>query len=470
MTEPAPQSDATPAAPGPKSRSWLYEIPIFYAALFAAQRALFPDDPGLRGFNPSPWWLGVLLFSLRYGMPAGVASGAVSAALLTLGIRSAGQTFRLEDADFYLQPGLYLVAGAALGAVADRFAHRLAGLQRRIEDLLGRIRGLQNQIQAQQRALRAIEQQVVSQMSSVVTLYHGSRELGTLDRASLLPAILDFFTRALQAAKTGLYIPGPEGWTLMDSKGWKENEYPREVRRGEGLVGRAGAERRVVSLRDFLAADLEMEMKEYGSPSPRPEAIMAAPLLSPKGEVAAVFAVQAMPFLRFNSASVNLLALLAEWGSESLAKCLKVEDLQSRSLLDEELGVHSSLYFGQRLRQEFDRSRRYALPFSVAMVTIDESAVHPERASSLRRTVARVLREAVRSIDIVARAPYEDVSFAVLLITAPKEQALAIRERVLETLADAGIPGAIKIAVGAYSHQMTQVEELVEQAWSQLKN
>jgi tRNA U55 pseudouridine synthase TruB len=43
-------------------------------------------------------WLGILLFSLRYGMPAGVASGALSAALLIAGTRSAGQTFRLEDA------------------------------------------------------------------------------------------------------------------------------------------------------------------------------------------------------------------------------------------------------------------------------------------------------------------------------------------------------------------------------------
>ncbi len=461
MTEPNP-----PAAPRSKIRSWSYEIPIFYAALFAAQRVLFPDDPGFRGFNPSPLWLGILLFSLRYGMPAGVASGAMSAALLIAGTRSAGQTFRLEDADFYLLPGLYLMVGGALGGVADRFAHRLDALARRIEELLERIRGLQNQISAQQRALRAIEQQVVSQMSSVVTLYHGSRELGTLDRASLLPAILDFFTRALQAAKTGLYVPSPEGWTLMDSKGWKENEYPRELRRGEGLVGRAGAERKVVSLRDFLSAEILGDDPQ----NPRPEAIMAAPLLSPKGEVVAVFAVQAMPFLRFNSASVNLLALLSEWGSESLAKCMKVEDLQSRSLLDEELGVHSSLYFGQRLRQEFDRSRHYALPFSLILVSIDEGAVPPERSASLKRAVARVLREAVRGMDIVARAPYQDASFAVLLITAPKEQALAVRERAMATFNDAGIGGAVKISVGAYNHEMKEVEELVEQAWAQLRN
>ena len=104
------------------------------------------------------------------------------------------------------------------------------------------------------------------------------------------------------------------------------------------------------------------------------------------------------------------------------------------------------------------------------MVSIDETAVPPERAASLRRTVALVLREAVRGMDIVARAPYQDVSFAVLLITAPKEQALAVRERVLRTFNDAGITGAVKIAVGAYNHEMKEVDELVEQAWSQLRN
>src|SRR5207244_11158298 len=93
------------AQPG-RSRAWLYEIPVFFGLAFALQRAAFPERPGWRDVNPNPYWLGVLLFGLRYGLGAGALSGGAAAGLLVVAARQAGEGFRLEDADFYLQLGL----------------------------------------------------------------------------------------------------------------------------------------------------------------------------------------------------------------------------------------------------------------------------------------------------------------------------------------------------------------------------
>jgi len=327
------------AAKTGRSLAWLYEVPVFYGLMFAMQRAAFPEHPGFRDINPNPYWLGVLIFGLRYGLGAGLFSGAASAGLLIFGTWSSGEGFRLEDNDFYFQPGLFILLGVALGFVADRWEHTRAAFRRRIEDMAGRNRGLQNQIHLQQKAMRAVEQQVVSQMSSVVTLYHGSQELGTLDRDALFPAMLDFFTQALQATKTAIYVRKGAQWTLLGQRGWEGPEdYPRAIDDGTGIIGKSASERRVMSLRDLLVAEAD-DAPAVGAKS---DAIMAAPLVDPAGEVVAVFAVQAMPFLRFNSASVNLLTLLAEWGGESIAKAISVAELKSRSLLDEDYGVHSA--------------------------------------------------------------------------------------------------------------------------------
>lgn len=452
--------------PPKPSLSWLYEIPILFLFLWGLQRAAFPGSPGFKDIEPNPYWLGVLLFALRYGLFSGAVSGVVAAALSVMGIYQAGEGFRLEDADFYFQPGLYVIVGAALGGVADRHAHRVSALFRRLEDLAGRNRGLQNQIHLQQKAMRAIEQQVVSQMSSVVTLYHGSRELGTMDREALLPAALDFFTQALQASKTSVYVKKHGRWQLLDKRGWAPGDrYPDSVEFGEGIVGRAGLERRVVSLRDLFIA----ESDEQPGAGPRTDAIMAGPLVDPEGEPVAIFAVQAMPFLRFNSASVNLMMLLIEWGSESLAKAIEVAELKARSLLDEDFGVHSARYFETRVRQEFSRSRRYALPFSLALVAVDLSALAPERHSAALRALARLLRETVRDIDVVSRTPHPDAPFAVLLMTATGEQAKAVETRLSEGLGRLQFPATVKIGVGSYRHSMQVAEDMIEQARAQLR-
>lgn len=461
--------------PGPLARppglsgrsSWLYEAPVFYLALVAFQRLAFPDVPYFHGVSPSPAWLGVLLFAMRYGMSSGVAAGLASAGLYLLGVRAAGEAYRFGDADFWFQPALFLLVGSALGGAADGYMHRIGDLDRRLEDLKGRNNGLQLHIVSQQKAMRVIEQQVVSQMSSVVTLYQGSRRLGRLEMGDVFDAFLDFFTKALQATKTALYVPKDGAWVLHGSRGWSEAEgYPASVRPGTGIVGTAALEKRPASLRDWLVGSFET-----GAELPdKSDAIMAAPVLGPDGEPVAVFAVQAMPFLRFNSASLNLLTLLSEWGAEAYGKCQSVSELRARSILDEDFGVHSAAYFHSRVRQEFARSRRHALPFSVILVApAPEDGTGRDRRLHYLRALCRLLRETVREGDVVSRTQLDAAPFAVILVTTTREHAEEARKRLLAANASVGLPDGVRFGVGSFAHTMTDPGEVIEQAQGDLR-
>lgn len=460
-------TEARPSQTRSVSLSWLYEAPVFYAALVAFQHLAFPDLPYFHGVQPSPYWIGILLFSLRYGMLSGASTGLLSAALMSWGVREAGESYRFGDADFYFMPGLFLVLGAALGGAADGYMLRIGDLAMRLEDSKDRARGLQAQVLSQQKTMRAVEQQVVSQMSSVVTLYHGSRRLSALERNGLFEAVLDFFTRALQATKTALYLPENGRWVLKGKRGWTDDDiYPQAVDFGQGIIGRAGFEKRPASLRDWLVGSFET-----GSEVPKEaDAIMAAPLLGPNGEPAAVFAVQAMPFLRFNSASLNLLTLLADWGSEAYCKCLEIEQLKARSILDEEYGVHSVSYFSARVIQEFNRSRRYALPYSVLLISpAPLEALPAEKRPHYLHALCRILRETVREVDVVARTPFDDAPFGAIVITATREVAEEVRMRINNACARAGLPAGMRIGVGAFAHTMKDQEELLAQARNDIR-
>jgi len=461
-TKPAEDLEKAAGQGDPRSRSWMLEMPVFFLILVVLQRALLPDDPGFRGVNPNPFWLGVIIFGTRYGIAAGLGSGFGASLLYALGTWQSGESYRFADLDFYFQPGLFAVVGAAIGFAADRFMHRIASLRMRIEDLEELVRGLRTQITSEQKVLRAVEQQVVSQMSSIVTLFQGSKELGTLDRHELFPAMLDFFADALRARKSSLYVPQDGGWELHGQKGWKDGDpFPRSIPPGKGLVGLAASEKRVVSLRDLFSSG----KNEKDSLEKHEGAIMAVPILNPQNDPVAVFAVQAMDFLRFNSASLNLAALLAEWGAESVAKCVEVEGLRSRSILDEEFGVHSIQYFEERTTQEFSRSLRFALPFSLLLIAPGGEAPGGDgKRTAYLRVISRVVLETVRKIDVVSKTPFEEAPFAVLLMTTTQENAGRVRERIKDSLKRVGLEESIRLGVGSYKADMKNKEEIFAQA------
>lgn len=452
-----------PAETPLRRRTFLYEIPIFYLLLFVIQQTLFHDNFAFRLANPNPFWLGILLFGLRYGLTAGFLSGLASAVFYIVGFRLGGQAFRFEDADFFIQPGLFIVFGAAIGATTDSFLHHISDLNFRNANLDDRNRGLRMQLQSQEKTLRSMEQQVVSQMSSIVTLYHGSRELGRVDRAAMLNGMMDFFTQALTATKTSIFFPENDRWVLRDQRGWQaEDSYPKQLDFTQGLIGRAGSEKKAVSLRDWMTAENIAADEESWK---NIDSIMAGPLLDPDGNVVAVFSVQSMPFLRFNSANVNLLTLLLDWGNEALAKCLHFEDLKARSILDEDFGVYNQSYFRMRSAQEFARSKRHALPFSMLLVSLGKlDAVPIDQQVVMLQILSRVLRETVREIDIVAKTPFEDAPFGVLLMTATGEQAQATRLRVLEAYRRLGLQPGLRVGIGSYEAEMRSAEDIYEQA------
>ena len=431
-----------------RGRSYLYEIPVFYLLLSVVQRALFPENFSFHLSSPSPYWLGILLFGLRYGLFPGLLAGAASAGLYALGFKLAGEGYRLDDADFYLQPGLFIVFGAVMGGVIDRYRQAIASLDSRIEELTGKNRGLLEQIRAQDKAQRVIEQQVVSQMSSLVTLYHGSRNLASLERGALFTGMLDFFTQALSAEKTALFVQEGERWVLREERGWaKEDPYPRSLGYTEGIIGKAGSEKRVASLRDWLGEDAGTASGEAG----KSDAIMAAPILDPAGETAAVFSVQAMPLLRFNSASVNLQSLLAGWGAEALAKVAQFEELKSHSIFDESFGVHNERYFQTRSAQEFRRSVETGHPFSLLLASpLGIEGLSAERREMFLHALCRVLREASGPLNIVTTTPFPEAPFSLLMPASPAAEAAKRRENLLSSYANLGLDTPLRVAAGSF--------------------
>lgn len=452
-----------------RHRRWLYELPALCFFLYVLERAFFGETPAFQGIEPHPYWLPVLLFSLRYGLAAGASSGAAAALLYLGGVWLRGDRWRFEDADFYRLPFLFLAVGCAAGSAVDRLLGLLRERADAIAGLREKNRSLLKEVWLQKQAARAVEQQVVSQMSSLATLYAGARNLGSLDREALMDGIVDFFAQALKAERCALHLKQGERWVLRAQRGWSEDfAGPKEVGALEGLIGKAGGEDRAVSLRDW-GGDLDKAWEGRAEA----DAVLAGPLRRGPGQVIGVFSVQDMPFLRFNSASMNLLSLLLDWAQEAIEKCLYFEELKSKSILDEVYNVYNERYFAERARQEFSRSKTYSLPFSVLLLSVRGlDALSAERQVNYLRALSGLLLESRREIDIVTKSPIPGFPFAVLMMTATAERAAKARQAVLEAYGrleffkspSAGAPLLLRVGAASFAPAMKSVEEMIDQA------
>ena len=102
----------------------------------------------------------------------------------------------------------------------------------------------------------------------------------------------------------------------------------------------------------------------------------------------------------------------------------------------ESTGAEESEILETRVREEFERARRYSLSFSLILLGVDDLATLEERlgieaAARLRTEVARTLRKELRAPDLVAS--FSPAEFAIVLPetgeSGARQSVLRLRER-----------------------------------------
>jgi diguanylate cyclase (GGDEF)-like protein len=452
--------------------SYLYEVPIFYGIVFLVQKFFFPQHPSFFEITPHPYWLGILPFALRYGLLAGFLSGLFSCGFYLTGLWMEGDRYLFEDAEFYILPFIFILVGFIVGEVIDRLHSLLDKKEADRQQVIQDKKALATQITLLKKTNQALEKQVVSQVGSLVVLYEGASRLENLEREQLMKNILSFFTQALQANKASLYLKEENSWVLDSEVGWTpQDPYSKRLDFREGLIGKAGSENKIVSLRDWFPQDLGKAWQGRN----RADAIFAGPIRRAPKEVIGVYAVQDLPFLKFTSATLNLLALLLNWAEISIAKSLSFEELKSKSILDEILNVYNVQYFRTRMKQEFSRSRTYSLPFCLILVRIPGLKALPLSIQiNLLKALSRVLMQQSREIDIVTKYSDPEIPFAILMITASRNHAQALKEKILKMVDELGLlkpPAALskealdlKLGISSFHPRMGSAEVMIEEA------
>lgn len=447
-----------------KRLHYLYEIPVFYAALLLLNWYLCPEYPAFFEVEVHPFWLGILLFAQRYGFSASVLAGLTSAALYIGICWFHIDAYILEDWDFYLLPGCFVIVAGFVGAGAHRLHERVILLLRERDILIANEAPLKEEIATLTQIDQGLEKKVVSQMSTLVTLYEGARQLESTDLAKLTPAIVRFFAKVLQAEAVSMHLKMGEEWRLSHAQGFKpEQPALQRVEAGKGLIGLCGECGKILSVRDFLDTDVSPE--ELG------DAVLAGPLRRGQGgPVIGIFSIQRIPFFHLNGVTMNLMGFLLDWASRSIGQAYAVQELKKTAVVDPAFDVYSAAYFHKRAGLEFVRSRTYYLPLSVLVVRSETPRpLFRDGHEAVMRAVAALLKATLRDIDVVAVSDREGLDFVALLVTCGGEQAASVCSRVSANFDKLGliIGGErvkLRLGVASYTPQVTDFTTILNAA------
>lgn len=164
-----------------------------------------------------------------------------------------------------------------------------------------------------------------------------------------------------------------------------------------------------------------------------PASVALLPLLHKRALVGSLN-IGSMDEERFtNTVATDFLEHLAAVITVCIDNLLSREHLKYLGLIDNLTGVNNRRFFEQRLKEETARVRRTEIPISCLFVDVDyfkrinDTYGHPVGDQVLRH-VAHIIREQVRTIDIVAR--YGGEEFTVILLQSAETRAMEIAERI----------------------------------------
>jgi len=299
-----------------------------------------------------------------------------------------------------------------------------------------------------------------------------------LDHKDLYSAILNKSTELVGAEQGSLMMLSGKDKTLSikATKGIDKRILDNvKVNVGEGISGRV-----VEKGTAIIVEDIESELTSRKSRSRyKTGSFVSLPLRIDSRSVGVLNISDKITGEVFSKSDLDLLQSFACYASIALERgnyYRMTEELKKISVTDELTGLLNRRYFQERLSEEVERAKRQCKPFTLFIIDIDDFKSFNDRYGHLAgdealRRVARAIRDAVRSIDVVSRLGGEE--FSAILPYTIKSDAHVIAERIRQEVEDLRFMGphippdqwlTISLGIAEFPKDAKSIDNLIDRA------
>ncbi|MFC2163532.1 sensor domain-containing diguanylate cyclase [Acidobacteriota bacterium] len=158
----------------------------------------------------------------------------------------------------------------------------------------------------------------------------------------------------------------------------------------------------------------------------------------------------------FSAEDLNIMKTIVEYAAMAIEKVYYLSAMKDLDNVDSLTGVYKRRHFDSQFSKEEERARRYTNSISMLIVNVDgfkmlnEQHGH-EAGDQILKSLAEILKKAVRRVDIVAR--YGGDEFAILLPQTSKGNADMVRERIEKDIIKESkkgpVPYSVSIGLGS---------------------
>lgn len=225
----------------------------------------------------------------------------------------------------------------------------------------------------------------------------------------------------------------------------------------------------------LLVTNLKEDLRFPETVSSSPiSSLLAAPLVV-ENKIAGIAKIEGEKPYLYDSDDLRLLDMLTMIGSLALENAHLFSRVQELSITDTLTGLYTHRFFQERLNEEILRAGRYHLDLGFLLLDVDHfkkinDTYGHQVGDEVLKTVAKFIRQKVRTSDLLAR--YGGEEFAILLLQSGYQTSLLIAERMRQAIAENPftIPGdkmisiTVSIGVSAFPEEATTTSQLIRLA------
>ena len=459
--------------------SSLIETLLFLGGTLVFNALFHPQDPGYRSVHPHPFWIVVLLISIRYVFKESILSATIAAAAYsyfvifpTDGIYNFSALSLFSD---FKEPLLFLIVAGFVSGYTQHLLERTYVLRGQVRARNEEIAELRDRNLAAVQALRRLEGRIASEFTSILDLFaelaHTKQMTADQVKRGLLEVLVGYL-RVEQAVYYDIergqlrprYAIGPD----RDVTEVEQETFTPDRDRDFLLLGalETGEE---IHLGQFTQQE---DLDQYQGQS-----LLAGALRSAADAPIGLVSVERIPFIDYNPHTFKLFGTVLDWWSSILDEALRLEELRAQSIFNQEAGLFNYHYFSSRIAQEFERTKRFALPMSMALIRIDQFAdVRPEKVGDLRLTLARIVNQVISELEMAALYKTDElmaISFPIAMVEDAEKRLQAIVAQIdafdFHPYQDPEIPLKLTWAIADYEIGMDSHAELIARVEQQLE-
>jgi diguanylate cyclase (GGDEF)-like protein len=309
----------------------------------------------------------------------------------------------------------------------------------------------QASIALQNARLYSLERQRARQLEAINAIAQQSTAVMELE--DLLLRVCSVIQRAFQVSHVSLFLREEEDMVMRAHLGSLTPCLPASAR---FPVAQEPWAQVIASSGTVIEKDLS-EMPDSSRLFKESFSRLSIPLIS-FGQTLGALTLHSNQRNAFRESELQPLEAVADICANSIQNAHYVERVKQLAYVDGLTGIFNRRFFERRIIEEIERAHRSDTGMAVIMADIDQFKNLNDEFGHLLgdevlRQVSSLFQRQVRKIDLVCR--YGGEEFAILLMQANAQQALAVAEklrRMVETWQFPGVPRTITISAGVASY------------------